>query len=324
MQDGLNGKLDDLGLDEILQIISVSRRTGVLILHSAGREAKLRFRDGLVIQACSSAFSLPLGELLVRVAGVDQTVVLKALALQRSQERPERIGVILRRSFGLDLQQIEMVMRKQMESVMLTLFSWVSGDYDFVPDVEMETVDAAYLDPLQLLREHGEEINRHSSETVSQADVCRGEAVGKPEKKLPSVVLADDDDTLCRAVAAAFADQFDVVWLSRTEDALVKVDTLYKEGVRPFVVVDLIMPRMDGSGVLGGLELIQLIRANFPELSAVAISDFHHADALEQLSSIGTTCLSKPRRGDLKSDLFHNFIDQLKASLIDSGIHSNS
>lgn len=46
MQSGLHGKLEELGLDEILQIVGVSRRTGIPTPESRGREAVPQFRDG--------------------------------------------------------------------------------------------------------------------------------------------------------------------------------------------------------------------------------------------------------------------------------------
>ena len=51
---GLHGKLEELGLDEILQIIGISRRTGILTLTSQGREAVLYIRDGLLVRISST------------------------------------------------------------------------------------------------------------------------------------------------------------------------------------------------------------------------------------------------------------------------------
>jgi CheY-like chemotaxis protein len=61
------------------------------------------------------------------------------------------------------------------------------------------------------------------------------------------------------AVAEELQQWFDVSTLTRSEEALVKIDALFRSGSCPVVLVDLIMPKMDGTGVLGGLELIQLL-----------------------------------------------------------------
>ena len=52
----LVGNLEDLGLGEILQIVSLSRKSGVLELKSLDREGRVVFRDGEVIRATASNF----------------------------------------------------------------------------------------------------------------------------------------------------------------------------------------------------------------------------------------------------------------------------
>ena len=45
------GSLEDLGLGDILQIITLSRKSGALLLRSDDGEGRLIFRDGLVCGA---------------------------------------------------------------------------------------------------------------------------------------------------------------------------------------------------------------------------------------------------------------------------------
>ena len=44
----LVGSLEDLGLGDILQVISLSRKSGVLLLRSDRGEGRIIFRDGLI------------------------------------------------------------------------------------------------------------------------------------------------------------------------------------------------------------------------------------------------------------------------------------
>ena len=67
----LVGNLEDLGLGEILQIVSLSRKSGVLTLCSRGREGNIVFRQGQVIRATSPAYREGLGEVLVRKGLID-------------------------------------------------------------------------------------------------------------------------------------------------------------------------------------------------------------------------------------------------------------
>ncbi len=74
----LVGNLEDLALTDILQIVSLSRKSGVLGLHRDEVEAKVFFRNGLVVAAKVSDFPLDLGSFLARkglLTAVDQVQV---------------------------------------------------------------------------------------------------------------------------------------------------------------------------------------------------------------------------------------------------------
>jgi len=329
MQSGLHGKLEELGLDEILQIVGVSRRTGILTLKSRGREAVLQFRDGLLVRVTSTGFQQSLGELLIRNGAATSEMVQQALAIQQQEQFRERIGTILHQRFNVDLQVIEQTVREQISNVLMTLFAWTEGSFDCAP-LDVETVDAAYLDPVQLMLELGDA----SPDQLVAEGVKLQQALGADEgydqveevvelapltppkqSTLPPLVIVDDDSTMLEAVVEAFGQWFDVSSFTRGEEALVRIDALFRSGGNPVVLVDLIMPKMDGSGVLGGLELIQLLHRNFNGLRILAISDFHHADAVQELSGLGYPCMNKPRRGDTKGDQFGLFVQNLKAAL---------
>ena len=329
MQSGLHGKLEELGLDEILQIVGVSRRTGILTLKSRGREAVLQFRDGLLVRVTSTGFQQSLGELLIRNGAATPEMVQRALAIQQQEQFRERIGTILHQRFKVDLQVIEQTVREQISNVLMTLFAWTEGSFDCAPR-DVETVDAAYLDPVQLILELGDSApDQLVAEGVRlQHDLGADEGYEQVEEVvelsplapkqvtlLPPLIIVDDDSTMTEAVSEAFGQWFDVLPFTRSEEALVKIDALFRTGVKPVVLVDLIMPKMDGTGVLGGLELIQLLHRNFNGLTIFAISDFHHADAVQELSGLGYSCMNKPRRGDTKGDQFGSFVQNLKAVL---------
>lgn len=329
MQSGLHGKLEELGLDEILQIVGVSRRTGILTLKSRGREAVLQFRDGLLVRVTSTGFQQSLGELLIRNGAATPQMVQQALAIQQQEQFRERIGTILHQRFNVDLQMIEQTVREQISNVLMTLFAWTEGSFDCAP-LEVETVDAAYLDPVQLMLELGDASPDQlvaegvklqqalgADEGYDQVEELVELAPFTPPKQatLPQLVIVDDDTAMLEAVVEEFGQWFDVSPFTRSEEALVRIDALFRSGGNPVVLVDLIMPKMDGTGVLGGLELIQLLHRNFSGLTIFAISDFHHADAVQELSGLGYSCINKPRRGDTKGDQFGLFVQNMKAAL---------
>jgi CheY-like chemotaxis protein len=327
METGLHGKLEDLGLDEILQIVGVSRRTGILTLKSRGREAVLQFRDGLLVRVTSTGFQQSLGELLVRNGAATPEMVDQALAIQQQEQFCERIGTILHNRFHVDLQLIETTVREQISNVLMTLFAWTEGSFD-CSQREVETVDAAYLDPVQLILELGDNApdllvaegvrlqhDLGADEGQKPVQETLQPCLQTPEPALPPLVIVDDDSVMAEALAAGLVPWFDTTTLTRSEEALVKIDSLYRTCSSPVVLVDLIMPKMDGTGVLGGLELIRLLHKNFRTITIIAISDFHHADAVQEIYDLGYPCFIKPRRGDIKGELFASFMKHLKVHL---------
>jgi CheY-like chemotaxis protein len=374
----LVGNLEDLGLGEILQIVSLSRRSGVLSLESRGREARVIFRNGQVIRATSSTFQQNLGEVLIQQGVIDLTILKRALSIQADEGYSQLLGGIMIDRFGVSADAIEAVVREQIENVVYSLFAWAEGTFEFELQ-EVNEADNAKLDPVQFMLKQGlnpqylamegsriidEQRHRGESgeegeqpaateETLDLAfDLLQEPSAAAPAAPIPTpdppfqqpeehqvtppvpadpagsaqplaeepeefepaeeeqgrhLVLVDDDpETLAALVPVLERQGYRVDAMEKSEDALIRVDTLFREGVQPTVVVDLIMPRMDGTGILGGLELMELVRNNFPEIPLLGLSDFHNDEAQKKLRSMGIPILIKPLKGELDDamDLF--------------------
>lgn len=315
----LAGNLEDLGLGEILQIVSLSRKTGVLSITSCCRSGSIYFLKGLVVRASSSSFQQSLGEVLIQKGVVDPAVLHKALSFQQEQGFQERLGVILVKKFGVSRETVEEVVREQIENVVFSLFAWGEGSFDFEVQNDIETVDDARMDPLQFMLDQGLnpqflamegtrilDEKRHASET--------GFSAAAAEKQ--PIVIVDDDGPTLRAITDSLNESgFVVHAMTRSEDTLIMVDSLHRSGKLPVVVVDLIMPKMDGSGVLGGIELLELLHNNFKDLRIIVISDYHHAEAEAKIRNAGCPFLLKPRRVEINTPaLLQNFTSQLQKS----------
>jgi CheY-like chemotaxis protein len=337
----LVGNLEELGLGEILQIVSLSRMTGVLSLNSKGREGSIFFRQGQVVRAASSIFQQSLGEVLIQKGVIDLAILRKALAFQQEQGFQERLGTILIKNFGISYETVEEVVRDQIENVVFTLFSWFEGTFEFVPSENIDTIDGTRLDPLQfmlnqglnpqLLAVEGSRLldeNIHALETgfaagtssvlddvelefnLAEPQARRTPSPGnQPKPKLPLVIVDDDGPTL-KALAEGMRQQgYDVHAMTRSEDTLIKVDALCRGNAHPTILIDLIMPKMDGSGVLGGLELLEMLHNNFDDIQIILMSDYRHADAENKVQDLGYSFLLKPRRTELNdTEGFQGFL----------------
>ena len=125
----------------------------------------------------------------------------------------------------------------------------------------------------------------------------------QPKPKMPLVIVDDDGPTL-KAIADGMRQQgYDVHAMTRSEDTLIKVDALCRGNENPTILIDLIMPKMDGSGVLGGLELLELLHNNFKDIHIILMSDYRHADAETKVQDMGYSFVMKPRRAELNDHI---------------------
>ena len=333
----LEGNLEDLGLGEILQIVSLSKKSGTLSLHCKGREAEIVFRQGQVVRASSSMFPQSLGELLTQKSVIDPTILRKAISLQQSEGFLERLGAILVKHFDVKSEILEEVVRDQVETVVVSLFEWTTGSYDFQVQNQVETVYDTRKDPLQFMLEQGVSPQYLAMEgariqTEKSVAITRGSfgdtteieyihessfahtSDTRPREQIKNpVVIVDDDGPTLQALTSGLQEAgYDVHAMTRSEDTLIKVDSLIRGGENPTILIDLIMPKMDGSGVLGGIELMELLCNNFNNLSIIIMSDYQYADAESKVRERGCPFIRKPRRGEISnSDVLLDFQAEL-------------
>jgi len=348
----LVGNLEDLGLGEILQIVSLSRKSGVLSLYSKGREGKIVFRQGQVIRAAIDGRQPHLGKILLERGLITDSTLRAALALQAEEAFRERLGDILVNNFSVRSDLLEEIVRERIERVVYALFAWAEGSFDFELRDNVDAPEEPEPESIQYLLEQGLnpqylamegsrilDERRHRGELPEDAssdeqnspltescdlafDMMQGQFdVGSTIASAPAqeriAVLVDDDDEVRSALVSLLEGWgYTVHDFSKTEDTLIKVDFLCRDGFRPTVLVDLIMPRMDGSGILGGLELIELIHDNFPGLPVIVLADHHTSNAEQKVRETGYPFLLKPRRSELaQPDAFRSFSEKLRSEM---------
>ncbi|MBI5655614.1 MAG: response regulator [Geobacter sp.] len=330
----LVGNLEDLGLGEILQIVSLSRKSGVLAIHSAGQVANVVFRQGQVVKAGSSARPVLLDELLVSRQIVDPTGVESARCLQEDGGYRQRLGDILVAQGMVEGAVLEELVREQIEQIVYSLFVWHEGTFDFELQENLDVVDDSRTDQLQFQLTQGlnaqflamegslrldEQLHERESggdgegpepdeaeENVDFAfDLLLEPSVDDSIRTVPVLpkrymVIVDDDQGTLAAMAAHFGENgYEVISCDKGEDALIAIDTLFRAGWQPTLVIDLIMPRMDGSGLLGGLELLELLHDNFPQLPTIVLADHGTGDAERRVRELGYGLMGKPSKTDI-------------------------
>lgn len=134
----LVGRLEDLALSDIFQILSIGKKTGTLILKGSRGNAFVVFKNGLVVRAETDDIDGTIGEELVKVGTIKDTVL--NLALEVKKKLPTKSTAEILIDFGAVTPSIlDKVTRKRIEKIIYKLVVWEDGDFQF----ELDKVDPA-------------------------------------------------------------------------------------------------------------------------------------------------------------------------------------
>jgi hypothetical protein len=149
----LVGRLEDLALPDIFQIISLSKKTGTLIVRSRKGTGMVVFKNGQVVQAGSDVIRDSLGNILVSQGMVAQADLAAALARQKTApDKP--LGMLLVETGATTAQVIEDVVRQQIEEIIYDLLAWEEGFFNFELG-EVAPKDKIEIDTQNLLLKSG-------------------------------------------------------------------------------------------------------------------------------------------------------------------------
>jgi Domain of unknown function (DUF4388) len=127
----LEGTLRDFSLADILQLISLQHKTGLLTVRGSADTVTLGFIDGTLVSAESSAQRLDtrLGTVLVKTRRLTEEALARALSMQALTL--QRLGVILLKNGFCTAQDLRDGLDIQIKRIAYSLFRWVDGDYVF-------------------------------------------------------------------------------------------------------------------------------------------------------------------------------------------------
>ena len=125
----LVGSLEDLGLGEILQIVSLSGKSGVLFIRSPQGEGRIAFDRGAIRGALVGDGPRDLRGLLL-AAGTLPEADLEALYGEAQAEGTGLEEILVART-ALDAARVEELRERHVESSVLQMFSWPVGEFSF-------------------------------------------------------------------------------------------------------------------------------------------------------------------------------------------------
>lgn len=129
----LRGNLKDFSLPDVFQLVTLSRKTGILRIRRAdGAEGSVWFRDGDVFFAQSNWHREPLGERLVSAGKITPSALSRGLEAQKAEGAGgRRLGQILVDEDYITDKVLEAFVQEQIQDTIFDLFRWDEGDFDF-------------------------------------------------------------------------------------------------------------------------------------------------------------------------------------------------
>jgi hypothetical protein len=143
----LEGTIKDFGLADILQLIGLQRKTGILKLEGPAETVTVKFLEGSVVGADTSARNLEdlLGSVLVRTGRITDAQLQEALRIQKTTL--QRLGYVFVRQGFVGSEDIEDALRVQVAQIVYRLFRWRAGKYQFAP-MDHVDYDREHFQPL--------------------------------------------------------------------------------------------------------------------------------------------------------------------------------
>jgi len=142
----LVGSLEDLGLGDILQIVSLSRKSGLLLIHSEQGEGRIVFCDGLVRASYVKGEPEDLRTLLVVGDYVSAAEFDRAEELATTRGVP--VADVVAECTSLTSQSLDSLRREHVERAVFRIFSWTTGEFSFEVRDEIEPRDCEILIPV--------------------------------------------------------------------------------------------------------------------------------------------------------------------------------
>ena len=176
----IKGSLREASLPDVLQLLSMGKKTGCLSVTHRSNFGSIYFDKGKISYAAIVNRRDRLGDILVKGGAITAEQLEFAIKAQ-SRQRDQLLGEIL---VGLDLisrDDLHKQIRVQIEEAVFFLFTWNQGTFNFESDVVPETQDfIVSINPESLLLEGAHRVDEWS----------------QIEKKIPSfdIVFAVDRD----------------------------------------------------------------------------------------------------------------------------------
>ena len=158
---GLEGTLRDFSMTDLVQVLGLHRKTGMLSVEGTEDRILVSFDAGQIVSADSEASSLDerVGNLLVRSGRLAPAELLRAL--EGRKETQASLGSLLLRDRFVSIEDLREAVRLQVHRILLPAFRWNDGKFRFNPGAVVThdgpllalPADAVLMESVQILDE---------------------------------------------------------------------------------------------------------------------------------------------------------------------------
>ncbi|HHE04435.1 MAG TPA: DUF4388 domain-containing protein, partial [candidate division WOR-3 bacterium] len=128
----IKGSLREASLPDVVQMLALGRKTGILSVTNGEMLAHIYFEEGKLTGADIVNRENKVGELLVKAGKITPEQLDSALEKQKSR-RGVPIGEILYEMGLIDEKTLQDALIGQMKETLFNLFSWKDGLFNFEP-----------------------------------------------------------------------------------------------------------------------------------------------------------------------------------------------
>ncbi|MCP4202427.1 MAG: DUF4388 domain-containing protein [bacterium] len=127
----IKGRLDDLRLGAVLQLLALSGNSGRLSLAQPAGEGLIILRKGRIIFAASSSVREAIGNILLCKGLITDAQLKRALETQHASETERRLGTILVEAGFVSQEALQNSVNHQVRRVLHELLEWDQGFFHF-------------------------------------------------------------------------------------------------------------------------------------------------------------------------------------------------
>ena len=185
----LKGNLRDFSTTQLLNLVNLARKTGLLVVNSKAGAARLYFREGKLIHAHLGSGDGHLAEMLFKAGklSADQVKMIQTRAEMRSDKQ---LGLALMNAGYVTQEDIVQSVKTYMLDIVYVLFGWNEGEFQFDQDVLPSEERIAV--PVNL-----ENVIMEGSRRIQESELLQNEL---PELSNVALRFTDNPDTRLRNV----------------------------------------------------------------------------------------------------------------------------